>query len=87
MLWETSSLTSFLARITQRIKPIQLIGVKMGSHAEKAGGLGSQSDDRVDVEQLDRAAAPEMHPSFAHLDEKAILRKVRRALPLLGRPN
>ena len=58
----------------------------MGSHTEKVGGSGSQSDDRVDVEQVDRAAAPAVLSSFAHLDEKAILRKVRLGLPPLERP-
>lgn len=41
---------------------------------EKSDGLTSQSDDRVDVEHV---GAPRATPeSFAHLDEKAILRKV-----------
>lgn len=46
-------------------------------YSEKHDGSGSQSDDKVDVEQLDRATVPTMTlESFAHLDEKAILRKV-----------
>jgi hypothetical protein len=50
----------------------------MGTITEKAGDQrGSQSDDKVDVEQLDRAAVPPVTlQSFAHLDEKKILRKV-----------
>jgi hypothetical protein len=50
----------------------------MGTITEKAGDRrGSQSDDKVDVEQLDRAAVPPVTlQSFAHLDEKRILRKV-----------
>ena len=70
-----------MTRVTKPTRPIELIGVKMGSHTEKVGGPGSQSDDRVDVEQVDTAAAPATHPSFAHLDEKAILRKVPSRLP------
>ena len=46
-------------------------------YSEKNDGSGSQSDDKVDVEQLDRATVPAVTlESFAHLDEKAILRKV-----------
>jgi hypothetical protein len=54
----------------------------MGTYTEKPDGLGSQSDDRVDVEQVDRVFVPPTTlQSFAHLDEKAILRKVCRCLP------
>lgn len=49
----------------------------MGTQIEKVDGAGSQSDDRVDIEQVDRAAVPPVTlQSFAHLNEKAILRKV-----------
>lgn len=49
----------------------------MGIIIDNAGRPGSQSDEKVDVEQLDKAAVPPVAPqSFAHLDEKKILRKV-----------
>lgn len=44
---------------------------------EKADGQTSHLDDRIDVEQIDRAIVPPVTlQAFAHLDEKAILRKV-----------
>jgi hypothetical protein len=51
----------------------------MGTYTNPPDGLTSQSDDKVDVKQVDRlgAPAPATRQSFAHLDEKAILRKVR----------
>jgi hypothetical protein len=49
----------------------------MGTLTEKHDGSHPGSDDLVDVEQVDRVAAPPPTlESFAHLDEKAILRKV-----------
>lgn len=51
----------------------------MGTYTDPPHGSASQSDDKVDVEQADRQAtpAPVTLQSFAHLNEKAILRKVR----------
>lgn len=50
----------------------------MATYTRKPEGLESQSDDHVDVEEVDRAVAPPVTlQSFAHLNEKAILRKVR----------
>ena len=86
MPWEVYlSLASFSDPCHQTNQAGPVDRVKMGSHTEKVGGPGSQSDDRVDVEQVDTAAAPAMLPSFAHLDEKAILRKVRADFPRLKR--
>ncbi|KAH6624132.1 major facilitator superfamily domain-containing protein [Chaetomium sp. MPI-SDFR-AT-0129] len=53
---------------------------------EKADGQTSQSDDRIDVEQVDRAIVPPVTlQAFAHLDEKAILRKMDlRLIPMLA---
>ncbi|KAL2200817.1 major facilitator superfamily domain-containing protein [Corynascus similis CBS 632.67] len=58
----------------------------MGTQIEKVDGAGSQSDDRVDIEQVDRAAVPPVTlQSFAHLNEKAILRKMdMRLIPMLA---
>ncbi|KAK3295377.1 major facilitator superfamily domain-containing protein [Chaetomium fimeti] len=58
----------------------------MGSKTEKADLPGSQSDDKVDVEQLDRTAVPPTTlQSFGHLDEKKILRKMdMRLIPMLA---
>ncbi|KAL2181153.1 major facilitator superfamily domain-containing protein [Thermothelomyces heterothallicus CBS 202.75] len=58
----------------------------MGTHVDKVDGPGSQSDDRVDVEQVDRVAVPPVTlQSFAHLNEKAILRKMdMRLIPMLA---
>lgn len=47
------------------------------SNNEKHNRSASQSDDHVDVEQVDAVAVPAVTlESFAHLDEKKILRKV-----------
>ncbi|KAK4238961.1 major facilitator superfamily domain-containing protein [Achaetomium macrosporum] len=58
----------------------------MGTYTEKHEASASQSDDRVDVEQVDRVAVPPPTlESFAHLDEKAILRKMdMRLIPMLA---
>ncbi|KAK3302644.1 major facilitator superfamily domain-containing protein [Chaetomium strumarium] len=61
----------------------------MGTFTEKQDGSTSPpgSDDLVDVEQVDRVAVPPPPTleSFAHLDEKAILRKMdMRLLPMLS---
>jgi len=52
-----------------------LFRVTMGVPNEKSDGLTSHSEDRVDVEHVGAPRATD--ESFAHLDEKAILRKVR----------
>ena len=56
---------------------ISVVEGKMSFLPEKHDGSGSNSDDRIDVEQVDRAVAIPMTDQFAHLDEKKILRKVR----------
>ena len=50
----------------------------MGTYTTTVAGSGSQPDEKVDVEQVDKLAAPPpvTLQSFAHLNEKAILRKV-----------
>jgi MFS family permease len=52
---------------------------------DKVDGAVSQSDERVHVEQADTAAAPApvTLESFAHLNEKAILRKVHPYPPIM----
>ncbi|KAK4034458.1 major facilitator superfamily domain-containing protein [Parachaetomium inaequale] len=58
----------------------------MGASTEKGDRPVSQSEGPVDVEQVDRVAVPPVTPqSFAHLDEKAILRKMdMRLIPMLA---
>lgn len=49
----------------------------MGAIIAEADRPGSQTDEKIDVEQLDRTGVPPATlQSFAHLDEKKILRKV-----------
>ncbi|KAJ4303953.1 hypothetical protein N0V88_001554 [Collariella sp. IMI 366227] len=56
------------------------------SNSEKHNRSASQSDDHVDVEQVDAVAVPAVTlESFAHLDEKKILRKMdMRLIPMLA---
>jgi hypothetical protein len=61
----------------RRQSRISVVEGKMSFLPEKHDGSGSNSDDRIDVEQVDRAVAIPMTDQFAHLDEKKILRKVR----------
>ncbi|KAK3898817.1 major facilitator superfamily domain-containing protein [Staphylotrichum tortipilum] len=57
----------------------------MGVPNEKGDGLTSQSDDRVDVEHVGVTAPRTTLESFAHLDEKAILRKMDlHLIPMLA---
>ncbi|KAL2024971.1 hypothetical protein VTK56DRAFT_3670 [Thermocarpiscus australiensis] len=58
----------------------------MSAITEKNAPPGSQSEDHVDVEQVDRVATvPATLESFAHLNEKAILRKMdMRVIPMLA---
>ncbi|GAB1320005.1 High-affinity nicotinic acid transporter [Madurella fahalii] len=49
------------------------------------GASGSKPEEKGDVEQVDRPTAPVVLESFAHLDEKAILRKMDiRLIPMLA---
>ncbi|KAH6635977.1 major facilitator superfamily domain-containing protein [Chaetomium tenue] len=58
----------------------------MGAITAEADRPGSQTDEKIDVEQLDRAGVPPVTlQSFAHLDEKKILRKMdMRLIPMLA---
>ncbi|KAK4155740.1 major facilitator superfamily domain-containing protein [Chaetomidium leptoderma] len=58
----------------------------MGAYTQKPDGFGPQSDDKVDVEQAERpGVAQTTLQSFAHLNEKAILRKMDlRLIPMLA---
>ncbi|EAQ91529.1 hypothetical protein CHGG_03464 [Chaetomium globosum CBS 148.51] len=58
----------------------------MGAIIAEADRPGSQTDEKIDVEQLDRTGVPPATlQSFAHLDEKKILRKMdMRLIPMLA---